>query len=392
MDPGTHIIDPDGEVMIVLQNANAPFAQPDEATLKGEDSDVLDSGRTGGQDALPKQFALKVEAKAAGAGAGVAQPVAQRAAPSNRERSKEPQPSPAAVKDRADSNPNSTTHRIQVSAKHLTLASPYFKNVLTGGWKESRTFPEKGFAEITADGWNLDAFLILLRAIHSQNHLIPERLDLETLAQVALIADYYDCKDVIYVWGRTVWLKAIQRDSLDMYSRELVLSLWISWFFRDAELFTCFTSCAMSTSRGRISVLGLPVPIIVVLALNKRRETRITSLFSRHLEGKREQLLAGKLGCGFECSSIMYGALTKEMQAAYLLSVPLLGSFQGRSYRGIVGKIRAFRSPKWQNSWGTTPGSEAWNSHHKCPGSSFSVLFGDLKGGIKGLVLATFLG
>lgn len=33
MDPPTHIIDPDGEVIIILRNSNSPFAEPGEDML-----------------------------------------------------------------------------------------------------------------------------------------------------------------------------------------------------------------------------------------------------------------------------------------------------------------------------------------------------------------------
>jgi hypothetical protein len=37
-----------------------------------------------------------------------------------------------------------TCFRIQVSAKHLIFASSIFKKILTGGWKESVAYLEKG--------------------------------------------------------------------------------------------------------------------------------------------------------------------------------------------------------------------------------------------------------
>ncbi|KAH3499037.1 hypothetical protein KXV55_008470, partial [Aspergillus fumigatus] len=56
--------------------------------------------------------------------------------------------------------------RVQVSAKHLVLASPVFKEILKGGWKESLTYLQTGSVEITADSWDIEAFLILLHIIH----------------------------------------------------------------------------------------------------------------------------------------------------------------------------------------------------------------------------------
>lgn len=80
--------------------------------------------------------------------------------------------------------------RIQVSAKHLALASSVFKKILTGGWKESITYLQKGSVEITAGSWDIEALLIILRIIHCQSYGVPRKLTLEMLAKVAVLADY----------------------------------------------------------------------------------------------------------------------------------------------------------------------------------------------------------
>lgn len=65
-----------------------------------------------------------------------------------------------------DSIPPKADVRIQVFAKHLMLASPVFKKALTGKWKEGSTFVGTGSVEITTEGWDVEAFLILLRILH----------------------------------------------------------------------------------------------------------------------------------------------------------------------------------------------------------------------------------
>jgi hypothetical protein len=90
------------------------------------------------------------------------------------------------------------------------LASSVFKNILTGGWKESVTHLQKGSVEITTEGWDIEALLILLRAIHSQNYHIPRKLTLEMLAKVAVLVDYYECKEAMSVWT-TIWIDALER-------------------------------------------------------------------------------------------------------------------------------------------------------------------------------------
>jgi hypothetical protein len=226
MDQLEHIIDPDGEVIIELRNANAPFAEwkSEIISLDSEGSE-LDS----------TEVEENIDQTQHNAG-----------------------------KDSA-----AKCFRIQVSAKHLMLASPVFKKLLGGGWKENATFLQKGSVEITAEGWDIEAFLILLRAMHCQHSRIPLRLNLEMLAKVTVLADYYQCKEVIGIF-ESIWIKALEDASLllDTYSRDLFLWLWISWFFRLSKRIQQTTSTAMSLSNGLIGSLGLPIPDEVLSKAN----------------------------------------------------------------------------------------------------------------------------
>jgi hypothetical protein len=150
--------------------------------------------------------------------------------------------------------------RIQVSAKHLMLASSVFKKILTGGWKESVAYLQKGSVEITTEGWDIEALLILLRAIHSQHYHIPRKLTLEMLAKVAVLVDYYECKEATSVWT-TIWIDSLEEKIPSTYSRDLFLWLWISWFLQLPTQFKKLTSTVMSQSNGWINNgLGLPIP------------------------------------------------------------------------------------------------------------------------------------
>jgi hypothetical protein len=53
------------------------------------------------------------------------------------------------------------------------FASPVFKRLLTGGWKESVTYLKQGSVQVTADDWDTEAILIVLRAIHGQYYALP---------------------------------------------------------------------------------------------------------------------------------------------------------------------------------------------------------------------------
>ncbi|KAG5928900.1 hypothetical protein E4U53_002560 [Claviceps sorghi] len=78
----------------------------------------------------------------------------------------------------------------KLSSKHLILASPVFRAMLCGGWKESIT-PSKtdrdkennprdqnaALREITATEWDKRALLLLLKILHGRHQHVPLQLD-----------------------------------------------------------------------------------------------------------------------------------------------------------------------------------------------------------------------
>lgn len=152
--------------------------------------------------------------------------------------------------------------RIQVSAKHMMFSSSFFKKCLTGAWKESETYQQKSLVEVTAEGWDSEALFIIIRAIHCQYSLIPKKVTLEILAKIAFIADYYDCKDVLYIIT-DIWFSSLD-ENVTASSRDLVLWLWVSWFFKHPTQFKEASSTAMSSREDFIDVRGLPIPNKVI--------------------------------------------------------------------------------------------------------------------------------
>lgn len=57
--------------------------------------------------------------------------------------------------------------KLQLSSKHLKLASDYFRKMMGNNWKEST--PKDGFSfSVTADGWNEEALLTVMRILHGR--------------------------------------------------------------------------------------------------------------------------------------------------------------------------------------------------------------------------------
>ncbi|KGO75963.1 Uncharacterized protein PITC_073390 [Penicillium italicum] len=346
MNPPNQVIDPDGEVIIILRNADCPFAQPFENTATGKASDIpleIHNGLRSTETLfnfstfrfeLPEQSQPPPEEKAMNSKGkkkkrkkerkygetqtaldehAAEEPAAEEESAAVEPTAEEPAVEEPAVEESAAVEPTAeesaveetatvepTTEeptaeeptaeeptaeeptaedptaeesaaefgtldyvRIQVSAKHLTFASSVFKKILTGGWKESIAYLQKGSVEITAESWDTEAFLILLRAIHGQYYYIPRKLTLEMLAKVAMIADYYECKTALYIM-KDIWIDNLKEKIPRTVSRDLILWLWIAWFFQLHSQFKISTLIAMSRSDDWVVSFGLPIPANVI--------------------------------------------------------------------------------------------------------------------------------
>ncbi|KAL4905059.1 hypothetical protein BDW74DRAFT_18669 [Aspergillus multicolor] len=310
--------------------------------------------------------------------------------------SRAPSPKPAAEPVAIEGEPipeaaseEANVCRIQVSAKHLALASPVFKKTpavrITNTFHESDKYHENGSNEVDVENWDIDALLILLHAIHGKHNAIPRQLSLEMMAKVAVLADHYDCKEAVGIWARHIWIHNLQETPAMCSSHDLALWLWISWFFELPAKFQECTAIAKAWGGGDFDAFGLPIPEHVIEVINGGRNYAIESIISQ-LDSLRNDFLTGKRGCHFECASMMYGALTKEMHLKDLLSPVPLAPFSGLNYKSLVKRVRSFKEPVWYSTHGTYHLRQ-----HECPDSEFASVLGDFDESIEGLELASLL-
>ncbi|PYI24569.1 hypothetical protein BO99DRAFT_448220 [Aspergillus violaceofuscus CBS 115571] len=250
----------------------------------------------------------------------------------------------------------------EVSGKHLALASSYFKNMLRRTWKETTSHLATGPMEIAAEGWDLEALLIVLQVLHCQNSQIPRKLSLETIAKIAVVADYYQCKEALGFFSQT-WLDSLDQEPPSTYCRDLLLWIWISWFF------------------GRQNSLGLPIPGAIIGLINEKRTTAIANILQQ-LHSKLDRLLRST-SCTFECSSMMYGALSTRLHSSGLLYPRPVAPFLGISHEKLVQQVLSFEPPKW---WSAPTMYD--NRPHGCSWSSFKPLVGNANTVISGLDLS----
>jgi hypothetical protein len=163
-------------------------------------------------------------------------------------------------------NPNEIEFR--VSTKHLCIASPVFNKMIKGSFQESQP-NDKGFLELRASDWNTRALLVLLDIIHGHHRQVPRKLDLDTIAQIGFLVDYYDCLEIVQVffdhwdvhlhdWWKYGWLN-VDQTSITSFGEAESLFLFIALTFQSPVVFKNLTVSAILRTAGLIET-HLPIP------------------------------------------------------------------------------------------------------------------------------------
>jgi len=148
--------------------------------------------------------------------------------------------------------------RIKVSSKHLALSSKIFRNKLQYGASKAARQPDGRLHLQLAEGFDPKAVSIVLNTVHGRGSKVPKSIDLETLAQIALFVDRFQLFDAVEVYGDR-WISKLEGNLPDAYNRDLILWIYISHVFRNAEVFKAVSRTAVAGSDGPIKTLGLPI-------------------------------------------------------------------------------------------------------------------------------------
>ena len=153
--------------------------------------------------------------------------------------------------------------RFHVSSRHLSLASTYFHRNLSDKWDQHER-DENGRVLSIQVGWSTDAFARLMCIIHGKTRAVARTLELEEVAEMAHMVDYYDCTEVVEPYS-AVWIRHLKENKVvpREYGKDLVMWLCIAWIFCEEEIFKTTTWVAMLECRSEMQTMGLPVPEIV---------------------------------------------------------------------------------------------------------------------------------
>ncbi|KXH56878.1 hypothetical protein CSAL01_06126 [Colletotrichum salicis] len=204
-----HQIDPNGDVVLILRNPDAPFAVW-EADLSSEENEELKAMRdtpSSFDDAVPVDVAAPYEEPLYYE--PEPEPEAYSAPEPETEAYHEPEPELGAYVAPEPEVRDDPAVKYLVSSKHLALASRCFSAKLSGPWIEASVKHIDGCYHMDASDWDPEALLILMHVIHGKTRSVPRQIDLEMLAKLAVLVDYYDCHEVIELYCSELPLSAV---------------------------------------------------------------------------------------------------------------------------------------------------------------------------------------
>ncbi|KAG5755434.1 hypothetical protein H9Q69_001894 [Fusarium xylarioides] len=218
-------------------------------------------------------------------------------------------------------------YRFRVSSHHLTLASPVFRKMLDGPWKEStpagtslpETTPEtpaeatkaSAIREISTTGWDVHAFVTVLRIMHGCNRQVPEVVSPSFFMDVAVIVDYYECADAVAI-AANLWkddILAPKSGRFPIGGKASVMWLSVAWVFAWPSEFgrAAYREVYHSQGMDLIDTHDLPVAMLLEKLEEKRKWS--FEFFTARVTRLRVKLLEKSLGCNRECRLMLLGAI-----------------------------------------------------------------------------------
>lgn len=168
---------------------------------------------------------------------------------------------------KATSTDSANYTRYLVSSGRLIETSPLFKRMLLGGWNEGSRSSEDDLFEVSATDWDPDAFRILLDILHLNHQCIPRSLDLEMLAKVAVLVDYYECVEAMDMIIDS-WVQGLKGRIPTTYCRDLILWLCVVTAFRLPKEYQEATAVALSYAKEEVPTFDLPIGVTTICMYN----------------------------------------------------------------------------------------------------------------------------
>lgn len=149
--------------------------------------------------------------------------------------------------------------RFQVSSKHLTLASAYFRWMLKDCWAKGDALSTKGYAKIPINDCEPNILLIILNLIHGRSRQVPWKLSLPELTDIAVATDFFQCHEAIEVFAR-IWINNLEPLLSSSFSEDTKRWMMIAWVFKSNDILQETEEIAIQQGRGPFQTINLPIP------------------------------------------------------------------------------------------------------------------------------------
>ncbi|KAI1751677.1 hypothetical protein F4782DRAFT_174344 [Xylaria castorea] len=270
----------------------------------------------------------------------------------------------------------------KASSKHLSLACPRFKTMMDGPWREATRIYDDGLRHWVLEEFDMYAMILVLSIIHGKNNgvnvhgyqtAIPPTVRLDILVEIARIVDYIECHEVIRVFASN-WISCLKDDIPVSYNTKLMAWICIAGVFGNDEIFQRCTRLAILKCHSGIPTLGLPILPEISDEIHRRRERCIDEIFASvdSLVGR----LTGETSCSFECDATYLGTIIKHMDTEFPSPRPT-SPYWKLSVKRVVNTIR--RLPKVKQL------HKAMAPKHNCRFDELKFTVDSLEAGIEGL-------
>ncbi|KAF7169067.1 hypothetical protein CNMCM5623_001899 [Aspergillus felis] len=368
MDNDPYTLDPHGDVMLLFPSANK--ASPSQSMETSSQSFPLASPTT------PLVIGTSAPAPDANSVHTSSDPGTLSRQP----------PTPEVSDAKEEGHRESGLIGMRVSSRHLSLASPVFNRMFNGNWFEGHEIRSEGIAVVIMDIWEVDPTLIIMNIMHGYAPKVPRKVDLDTLAKIAMIVDYYQCRGVVEVFA-DIWIDQLKGDMPKTFGKAVLQWICIAWVFRKQTEFFAATRVALVESSGMVQTYGLPIPSRVIDTINETRQQAIRDALAT-IDRVIDDLSSSTHRCSFECSSMLLGALMKFLRLSNLIFPDPSPPYDKLSIGSLTRSMVLFaRSPLWEARL-STKGRPEW---HNCRlGTLLDPIRQGLESKMNGLKLEDF--
>lgn len=109
-----------------------------------------------------------------------------------------------------------------------------------------------------------EALAILMRILHGKNQHVPKAVNLELLAKIAVLVDYYNCPDAAGL-AAEIWIPKLTPPT--QVSKDLVFWLLVSWVFGRDEIFRAMIRIAIRESQGPLQTYNLVLGLLISIRI-----------------------------------------------------------------------------------------------------------------------------